>query len=246
MAIYGRYDFNEGIFQQTVWDRNNMWTGARMPLIIASASTEAACQAAMAFGCKGPDSSPTHTSVYYSVPRPGSIMASTEMLLGFQIRAGSSNEVSIICSPGLNRVNWNPKFWVGQIGACEKWPYMESMTSMKASSSKLCEIGTTCGRERGCHWLLPVPARRLPARLPWPLVAKALPVRPLILTLTTLQLGGGFHEAHVLRFEKISLRLFVCLFVYSTKWLEVNITGEKGINNICQSSNRIFRSIVQE
>ena len=116
---------------------------------------------------------------------------------------------------------WLPRK-IELIGVWDKMA-TEGMTSMKASTSKLCEIGTTCGWERGCQWLLPVPARKLPARLPWPLVAKALPVRPLILTLTTLQLGGGFHEAHVLRFQKISLRLlvclyvclFVCLFVYS-------------------------------
>ena len=47
-----------GIYEQTVWVRNNMWRGARMPVIIASASTEAACQATMAFGCKGPTSPP--------------------------------------------------------------------------------------------------------------------------------------------------------------------------------------------
>ena len=50
-----------GIYEQTVWVRNNMWTGARMPVIIASASTEAACQATIAFGCKGLTSPPAHT-----------------------------------------------------------------------------------------------------------------------------------------------------------------------------------------
>ena len=58
-----------------------MWTGARMPVIIASASTEAACQATMAFGCKGLTSPPAHTHLDNPYSWEENIMKRTSSVL---------------------------------------------------------------------------------------------------------------------------------------------------------------------